>query len=50
VYWYDPRIAHTLTMPWIEYGDAKHKGALRIVRLVKSWGVKIDGVGLQGHM
>jgi endo-1,4-beta-xylanase len=37
-------------MPWIEYGDAKHKGALRIVRLVKSWGVKIDGVGLQGHM
>jgi len=34
----------------LEYGDAKHKGALRIVKLVQSWGVKIDGVGLQGHM
>jgi endo-1,4-beta-xylanase len=34
----------------LEYGDAKHKGALRIVKLVQSWGVKIDGVGLQGHL
>ncbi|KAL5117228.1 NAD(P)H-dependent D-xylose reductase (XR) [Pleosporales sp. CAS-2024a] len=34
----------------LEYGSAKHKGALRIVQLVQSWGVKIDGVGLQGHL
>jgi GH35 family endo-1,4-beta-xylanase len=34
----------------LEYGEAKHKGALRIVKLVQSWGVKIDGVGLQGHL
>ncbi|KAH9860469.1 hypothetical protein J1614_011800 [Plenodomus biglobosus] len=34
----------------LEYGDAKHRGALRIVKLVQSWGVKIDGVGLQGHL
>ncbi|KAF2876395.1 endo-1,4-beta-xylanase precursor [Massariosphaeria phaeospora] len=34
----------------LEYGDAKHQGALRIVKLVQSWGVKIDGVGLQGHL
>jgi endo-1,4-beta-xylanase len=34
----------------LEYGTAKHRGALRIVKLVKSWGVKIDGVGLQGHL
>ncbi|KAH8731382.1 endo-1,4-beta-xylanase precursor [Phaeosphaeriaceae sp. PMI808] len=34
----------------LEYGEAKHKGALRIVKLVKSWGVKIDGVGLQAHL
>ena len=33
-----------------EYGTAKHLGALRIVKLVQSWGVKIDGVGLQGHL
>lgn len=34
----------------LEYGSAKHQGALRIVKLVQSWGVKIDGVGLQGHV
>jgi endo-1,4-beta-xylanase len=34
----------------LEYGSAKHRGALRIVKLVQSWGVKIDGVGLQGHL
>lgn len=34
----------------LEYGTAKHAGALRIVKLVQSWGVKIDGVGLQGHL
>jgi hypothetical protein len=30
----------------LEYGEAKHKGALRIVKLVQSWGVKIDGVAI----
>jgi endo-1,4-beta-xylanase len=34
----------------LEYGTAKHLGALRIVKLVQSWGAKIDGVGLQGHL
>jgi len=34
----------------LEYGEAKHQGALRIVKLVQSYGVKIDGVGLQGHL
>ncbi|KAF2749960.1 glycoside hydrolase family 10 protein [Sporormia fimetaria CBS 119925] len=34
----------------LEYGQAKHQGALRIVKLVQSWGVKIDGVGLQAHL
>jgi hypothetical protein len=34
----------------IEYGEAKTNGAIRIVKLVQSYGVKIDGVGLQGHM
>jgi endo-1,4-beta-xylanase len=34
----------------LEYGEAKHKGALRIVKLIQSWGVKINGVGLQGHL
>jgi endo-1,4-beta-xylanase len=34
----------------LEYGDAKAKGAVKIVKLVQSYGVKIDGVGLQGHM
>jgi endo-1,4-beta-xylanase len=27
----------------LEYGEAKHQGALRIVKLVQSWSVKIDG-------
>ncbi|EUC38686.1 glycoside hydrolase family 10 protein [Bipolaris zeicola 26-R-13] len=34
----------------LEYGTAKHAGALRIVKLIQSWGVRIDGVGLQGHL
>lgn len=34
----------------LEYGSAKHAGALRIVKLIQSWGVRIDGVGLQGHL
>ncbi|KAF2179477.1 glycoside hydrolase family 10 protein [Zopfia rhizophila CBS 207.26] len=34
----------------LEYGEKKHEGAIRIVKLVQSWGVKIDGVGLQGHL
>lgn len=36
----------------LEYGPdaAKTKGAVRIVKLVQSWGVKIDGVGFQGHL
>ncbi|KAF2474929.1 glycoside hydrolase [Lindgomyces ingoldianus] len=34
----------------LEYGEKKYEGALRIVKLVQSWGVKIDGVGLQGHL
>jgi endo-1,4-beta-xylanase len=42
---------HTLTpLLDLEYGQAKHQGALRIVKLVKSYGIKISGVGLQGHM
>lgn len=34
----------------LEYGTAKHIGAMRLVKLVQSWGVKINGVGFQGHM
>lgn len=34
----------------LEYGEAKHQGGLRIVKLVKSWGLKIDGIGLQAHL
>lgn len=34
----------------LEYADAKAEGAARIVKLVQSYGVKIDGVGLQGHL
>ncbi|OCL04155.1 glycoside hydrolase family 10 protein [Glonium stellatum] len=36
----------------LEYGPSANKtqGALRIVKLVQSWGVKIDGVGFQGHL
>lgn len=36
----------------LEYGanTAKALGAARIVELVQSYGEKIDGVGLQGHM
>lgn len=34
----------------LEYAEAKAEGAARIVKLVQSYGVKIDGVGLQGHL
>lgn len=34
----------------LEYNNAKTAGAARIVKLVQSYGVKIDGVGLQGHL
>jgi endo-1,4-beta-xylanase len=50
-----PHLTQTLTSTYmqdynLEYGTQKHAGALRIVKLVQSWGVKIDGVGLQGHL
>ncbi|SPO05239.1 probable Endo-1,4-beta-xylanase A [Cephalotrichum gorgonifer] len=34
----------------LAFGEAKAEGAVKIVKLVQSWGIKIDGVGLQGHM
>ncbi|KAM0425914.1 hypothetical protein ACHAPT_008852 [Fusarium lateritium] len=34
----------------LEYNGAKTAGAARLVKLVQSYGVKIDGVGLQGHL
>lgn len=34
----------------LEYGLAKALGAQKIVKLVQSYGVRIDGVGLQGHL
>ncbi|KAJ4213190.1 NAD(P)H-dependent D-xylose reductase (XR) [Fusarium solani] len=34
----------------LEYNNAKTAGAARIVKLIQSYGVKIDGVGLQGHL
>jgi endo-1,4-beta-xylanase len=34
----------------LEYGQAKTAGAQRIVNLVKSYGVRIDGVGFQAHL
>lgn len=33
----------------IEYAGAKATGAQRIVKLIQSYGAKIDGVGLQSH-
>lgn len=33
----------------IEWGGNKAAGAVKIVKLIQSYGVKIDGVGLQGH-
>ncbi|KAE8393556.1 glycoside hydrolase superfamily [Aspergillus alliaceus] len=33
----------------IEYGGAKSTAAQKIVKLIQSYGVKIDGVGLQAH-
>ncbi|KAJ3530383.1 hypothetical protein NM208_g9352 [Fusarium decemcellulare] len=34
----------------LEFNDAKTAGAARILKLVQSYGVRIDGVGLQGHL
>ena len=34
----------------LEYAGDKWLGAQRIVKLVKQYGVKIDGVGLQAHL
>ncbi|KAM0416005.1 hypothetical protein ACHAPT_013032 [Fusarium lateritium] len=34
----------------LEYNGAKTAGAARLVKLVQSYGVKINGVGLQGHL
>ncbi|PGH09645.1 hypothetical protein AJ80_07674 [Polytolypa hystricis UAMH7299] len=34
----------------LDHAGAKSSGAQRIVNLIKSYGVKIDGVGLQGHL
>lgn len=34
----------------LEYNGVKSKAARRIVELVQSYGVKIDGVGFQGHL
>ncbi|KAG9961311.1 endo-1,4-beta-xylanase, partial [Aureobasidium melanogenum] len=34
----------------LEYGSAKALGAQRILKLVQSYGVQIDGVGLQAHL
>ncbi|KAL6708295.1 hypothetical protein ACN47E_003219 [Coniothyrium glycines] len=34
----------------LEYNASKTAGAARIVKLIKSYGVKIDGVGYQAHL
>ena len=34
----------------LEYAGPKAQAAARIVKLVQSYGVKIDGVGFQGHL
>lgn len=34
----------------LEYGEAKALGAQQILKDVQAWGVKIDGIGLQGHL
>ncbi|KAH7089970.1 endo-1,4-beta-xylanase-like protein [Paraphoma chrysanthemicola] len=34
----------------LEFNGPKTAGAARIVKLIKSYGVKIDGVGYQGHV
>lgn len=34
----------------LAYGGSKAQGAVRIVNLIKNRGIRIDGVGLQGHM
>jgi len=34
----------------LEFNAEKTAGAARIVKLIKSYGVKIDGVGYQGHV
>lgn len=34
----------------LEYGNAKTEGAIRIAKLIQSYGLRIDGIGLQAHM
>jgi endo-1,4-beta-xylanase len=34
----------------LEYRGPKHQAALKIVEMVKAYGVRIDGVGLQAHL
>lgn len=34
----------------LEYNAEKTAGAVRLVKLIKSYGVKIDGVGYQAHL
>ncbi|KAM5354881.1 hypothetical protein ACJ41O_001527 [Fusarium nematophilum] len=34
----------------LEFNSAKTAGAARLVKLIQSYGVRIDGVGLQGHL
>ncbi|GAB7366120.1 hypothetical protein MBLNU230_g7682t1 [Neophaeotheca triangularis] len=34
----------------LEYNQNKTDGALRILKLIQSYGVRIDGVGFQGHV
>ncbi len=34
----------------LEYLGPKLEGAVRIVKLIQSYGVRIDGVGYQGHL
>lgn len=34
----------------LEYNDEKTEGARRIVKLIQSYGIRIDGVGFQAHL
>ncbi|CAI6331143.1 unnamed protein product [Periconia digitata] len=47
---YDPNAKLYYNDYNLEYGTAKHKGAIAIVKLIQQYGIKIDGVGLQGHL
>ncbi|KAL5115827.1 hypothetical protein ACEQ8H_006322 [Pleosporales sp. CAS-2024a] len=46
---YDPNALLFYNDYNIENNGAKTQGAVRIVNLIKSYGVEIDGVGYQGH-